>query len=73
MEELEIWNRDIFGNFFFRKKKCLARIEGVQWVVAKGADRKLEKLETKLIQEYNTILYQEELLWYQKTKVNWLQ
>ena len=33
----------------------------------------LQKLENQLIVEYNTILEQEEIMWHQRAKVEWLK
>lgn len=52
----------------------LARIEGVQKRSSDGLfSQSLEKLEQKLIKEYNDILLQEEIYWFQKSRVQWLQ
>ncbi|XP_019153844.1 PREDICTED: uncharacterized protein LOC109150389 [Ipomoea nil] len=59
------WNRTVFGNIHFRKNSLLARIGGVQRMLATRQHRGLFKLEYKLRRELEEILYQEELLWYQ--------
>ena len=56
------WNRSTFGNIFHRKKRYSARTEGIIKILTKGPDKRLEKLESKLIQEYN-----KKALWYQKS------
>lgn len=67
------WNRNVFGNIFQRKERCLARINGTQLALSYNASRYLKKLEDDLLTEYNQILEQEELHWFQKAKVDWLK
>lgn len=50
----------------------LARIAGVQASLSSRKDRGLIKLEAKLRLELDEILHREELLWYQKSRVDWL-
>lgn len=73
MGSLKEWNRTTFRNLFHCKRRWLARLNGIQRILAQRPIRKLEKLEEKLIQQYNQILHQEEVLWCQKARVNWLQ
>ncbi|OMO59932.1 reverse transcriptase [Corchorus capsularis] len=70
---LQQWNRDTFGNVFEKKKKLRARINGLQRALAEHRSHQLEKLEFELVCEYNKILEQEESLWAQKSRVQWMQ
>lgn len=45
---------------------------GVQRNLAQRSPAGLLKLESKLKQEWNDILFQEEILWMQKSRVSWL-
>ncbi|XP_031131901.1 uncharacterized protein LOC116033288 [Ipomoea triloba] len=69
---LSDWNRTVFGNIFHRKKIVLARLEGVQRRYSTNPHRGIVRLEQKLIEEYQTILHQEELLWYQRSREDWI-
>lgn len=55
-----------------RKKKVLARLEGTQKALSVRFSDFLHNLESELLQEYNKILHQEEIFWYQKSRVKWL-
>lgn len=69
---LENWNKFTFGNINYRKRLVLARLEGVQTRLAISYHGGLAKLEKKLGNEYQEILYQEELLWFQRSREEWI-
>ncbi|XP_019186593.1 PREDICTED: uncharacterized protein LOC109181296 [Ipomoea nil] len=69
---LSAWNKSTFGNIFKRKRIFLSRINGIQKVLARTHHRGLEKLEHKLREELEATLHQEELLWYQKSREEWI-
>ncbi|XP_021723765.1 uncharacterized protein LOC110691155 [Chenopodium quinoa] len=71
--DLQHWNRDVFGNIFKQKRHLLARIAGVQKKMAVQVDRGLIKLEAKLRRDLDEILEREEVLWYQKARIEWLK
>lgn len=71
--EVQHWNQFTFGNIFERKRRCRARLAGVQRVRAIRDSRYLTALEGELLTEYNQILVQEELFWQQKSLISWLQ
>jgi len=66
------WNKDTFGNIFHKKKIVLARLGGIQTKLAISYHGGLAKLEKKLSDEYQEILYQEELLWFQRSREEWI-
>jgi hypothetical protein len=67
------WNHEVFQNIFRRKRHLLARLHGVQKALSTNPNPFLFKLEKELISQYNQTLKQEELLWFQKCRVRWLQ
>lgn len=69
---LGTWNMDTFGNIFRRKRKILARLAGIQRAIANAAPTRILKLETKLQLELDEILKQEELLWFQQSREDWI-
>lgn len=71
-ESLMAWNRETFGNVFHRKKRLLARIKGVQQCLAQQATTNLIKLDRKLRNELEATLQQEELIWYQRSREEWI-
>lgn len=65
------WNRCNFRNINSRKRRVLARIGGLQHALETHYTPNLRHLEVELQQEYLNILYQEELLWRQRSTCNW--
>lgn len=68
--ELQEWNKREFHNIFKEKRTLMARIAGVQRCLAENRTRKHIILEAKLRKELDEVLHQEELLWYQKSRVD---
>ena len=66
------WNRDHFGNIFFKKNCIQARLNGVQRAMAIRPSSSLVKLENNLLKELEIILNQEHELWALKSRVNWM-
>ena len=57
------WNKSVFGNLFARKKRVLARLNGVQKALSNWPNQFLVQLEKSLIKEYTKIMLQEEEYW----------
>lgn len=68
----KIWNCDVFGDIFARKRRLLNRLNGIQKQTNKEANPFVRRLEAKLLLEYNETLIQEEILWFQKSRSRWL-
>ncbi|KAF7831333.1 ribonuclease H [Senna tora] len=66
------WNKNIFGNIFKRKKRLISIIEGIQRVANHCENRFLYKLENDLKNELDEVLKQEEILWFQKSRGQWI-
>ncbi|KAJ4833299.1 hypothetical protein Tsubulata_004319 [Turnera subulata] len=73
MDKLKMWNRETFGNIHLRKKRLLARISGIQRFLEHKNSAFLTDLETELRLELDGVLLQEELLWLQKSRRQWVQ
>lgn len=58
--------------FFVKKWWTKARIEGIQKAQDNLFSHNLQLLERDLISEFNNILIQEELLWFQKSRSRWI-
>ncbi|XP_073051702.1 uncharacterized protein [Primulina eburnea] len=69
---LSSWNFSTFGNIHHRKRRLVARIEGVQRSLGNQPQHSLFKLEAKLRRELDKVLEQEELLWFQKSREEWI-
>jgi len=67
---LSIWNKEVFGNLFSRKRRLWARLVGIQNALATGGPFYLRKLERKLREELDLTLDQIESLWFQKARVD---
>ncbi|XP_074287844.1 uncharacterized protein LOC141612999 [Silene latifolia] len=72
-EKLQHWNGTVFGNIFRKKRVLMARIGGCQRELSQGRQGHLIKLEAKLRKELDEILEREEILWYQKSRVNFIK
>lgn len=67
------WNRKNFGNNFYKKRRLMARLEGIDRACAVGGNGHLKHLQHNLWKEYQDILNQEELFWYQRAKQDWIK
>lgn len=65
-------NKCTLGNIFYKKKKLLARIGGIQCSIAHRARSDLFRLDRKLRFQLDETLYQEKLLWYQRPREEWI-
>lgn len=72
-EQSIIFNKEVFGSIFKRKRKIEARIKGIQQTLERVDSLSLLHLEQALQHEFNHILFQEELLWFQKSRENWVK
>ncbi|XP_065617683.1 uncharacterized protein LOC136064428 [Quercus suber] len=69
-QKVRKWNMEVFGNVFAKKRRVLARINGVQKSLAISPNESLLRLEKQLIEEYASILLQEEEFWALKSRLN---
>ena len=67
------FNHEIFGNIFHRKKHIENRLNGIQNCLERVDSVRHSLLEKELQQEYNHILFQEEIFWYQKSREKWIK
>ncbi|KAJ7982509.1 Ribonuclease H [Quillaja saponaria] len=70
---LKNWNHTVFGNIFRRKRQLMARLKGIQTALCKSVNYFLLDLKKDLLQEYNDILKQEEVFWFQKSRERWVK
>ncbi|CAL1395192.1 unnamed protein product [Linum trigynum] len=71
--KLQEWNRLTFGIIGHRKKRLLARMQGVQLRIATSPSPGLFKLQAKLEKELDDLLAQEEVIWFQRAKESWVK
>lgn len=67
-----LWNKESFGNIFARKRRILARLEGINRSLAVNPNFFLENLQDTLSKEYQSVLSLEEELWAPKARLDWL-
>ncbi|XP_039035459.1 uncharacterized protein LOC120171922 [Hibiscus syriacus] len=66
------WKENRFGNIFKRKKTLMKRIQGIQRPSKYLYSAYLQELEKALEAEYQLVLNQEEILWFQKARLDWM-
>lgn len=66
------WNLEVFGNILKMKRNLLSRISGIQKCLENYYSKKLVDLEKDLRAELENVLDNEELLWKQKSRKDWL-
>lgn len=71
-KQVQQWNKETFGNILQRKKGLLARIGRVQRALEQRPLRSLHRLKDNLKRKLEEVLMQEELLWLQKSKRDWV-
>lgn len=69
---LREWNCDVFGNIFKRKKRLLKRLDKISGKMVGNFSLRLQFTHDKIWREYEEVLVQEEVLWYQKSRSKWL-
>ncbi|KAL4341466.1 hypothetical protein GQ457_08G017200 [Hibiscus cannabinus] len=67
------WNMDVFGNIGRLKARLMARIKVIKRVVEFSTDSRLQDLDVKLKQELDMVLSQEEYLWFQRSRSQWIK
>ncbi|GAU41508.1 hypothetical protein TSUD_302460 [Trifolium subterraneum] len=67
------FNHEVFGNIFRRKRHIESRLKGVQSYLERVDSLSHVLLEKELQREYNHILFQEEMLWFQKSREQWVK
>ena len=72
MDKMKHWNMEVFGNIFNKKKCIIARLVGIQRALEIHNSRNLSALENQLKKDLDDVMAQEELLWFQKSRQDWL-
>ena len=67
---VSIWNKDVFGNIFWKKRNLAARLRGIQCSLASCPNDFLVTLEKNLRLDYLNVLQQEEEFWSMKSRYN---
>jgi hypothetical protein len=72
-EASTVFNKEVFGNIFARKKEVEARLRGIQRALENIDSANLIRLQKELLASYEDIMFQEETLWFQKSRENWIK
>eukprot|EP00253_Pinus_taeda_P033889 PITA_33889 len=68
------WNREEFGHIMEDKQKLEKEMEDIQQqIILEGRDEERSKEEGKIICQLEERRKQEEILWRQKSRINWLR
>ncbi|KAL4347073.1 hypothetical protein GQ457_17G019390 [Hibiscus cannabinus] len=67
------WSWTVFGHIDRRKNLLLSRIKGIEMALETGSNPYLEDLEIALKCDLEHVLEQEESLWFQRARTNWIQ
>ncbi|KAK8628178.1 hypothetical protein V6N13_063889 [Hibiscus sabdariffa] len=68
----DTWNKTVFGYLATKKRTVMARLRGIQRYLSTRASRFLYALEVDLLIELEHLLDQEEMLWKQKSRSDWI-
>ncbi|KAL4340570.1 hypothetical protein GQ457_08G000230 [Hibiscus cannabinus] len=68
----DTWNKTVFGYLATKKRIVMARLRGIQRYLSTRTSRFLSALEADLLIELEHLLDQEELLWKQKSRSDWI-
>ncbi|GKV16725.1 hypothetical protein SLEP1_g27324 [Rubroshorea leprosula] len=67
-----VWGKESFGDIFRKKRLLQARLVGLQNFPRYDYSLNLQTLEKKLLSDYQQVLFEEEVLWFQKSRVEWI-
>ncbi|KAF7839972.1 RNA-directed DNA polymerase [Senna tora] len=66
------WNREVFGNIHSRKAKLQNRLQGLHKAIASRPSPYLCRVQNEVWKEYEAVLDEEESLWKQKSRHQWV-
>ena len=72
MNEATHWNKNQFWNIFGKKRRLMAKLNGIQRVLASNPSSSLIALKNQLQNELELVLSQESELWALKSRINWM-
>lgn len=65
----KIWNKDIFGSIFHRKRRICARLKGVRSALGNNSSNFLINLEKSLLEELSSVASSEADFWSMKSRI----
>lgn len=73
LEKPEAWNRVVFGSIHKRKRWLRGRLDGIMRALDTAPTVSLIKLKRRLKKQWMEVLMQEEIMWMQRSRVDWLR
>ena len=70
--KLKKWNKEVFGNVQQRKEKLVMEIKEIQEKIEEDLSDELLVKEGELLKEFEIVLEQEEVIWFQKLREKWI-
>jgi len=73
-DKIKEWNRTVFGDIFKEKTLIEDKLEQIhrEWAAGKNSEESIEQEKT-LTQQWHSRCRQEEILWRQKSRIQWLK
>ncbi|XP_024041891.1 uncharacterized protein LOC127901822 [Citrus sinensis] len=72
VKKVQVWNREVFGNIFQRKRRLMARVIGIQAALENYSSRGLMRLEANLRKELEMVMGHEDIFLWQKSRNDWI-
>ncbi|CAL1355246.1 unnamed protein product [Linum trigynum] len=71
-EALRVWNKQVFGNIFRRKKALISKLRKLEMDNELHNTDRSVSLEDSTRKELEQTLWEEQLLWVQKSRTSWV-
>lgn len=72
-DDLRKWNKDVLGRIDEKKTKFMGRLNWLDQQRRFRDDNNLAEEQLYMWREYEKVLAQEEIMWYQKSRASWLK
>ncbi|CAL1356637.1 unnamed protein product [Linum trigynum] len=69
--KLQVWNKEVFGNIFQKKKRLANKLHSLETLNERNPSTSSLEEEKKVREDLEDVLWQEEILWLQKSRANW--
>ena len=69
---LRKWNKEVFENVQRRKEELVMEIKEIQEKIEHELSNELLVKEMELLKEFEIVLEQEEVIWFQKSREKWV-
>ena len=69
---LQSWKHKVFWDLNRKKRRLWTRLAGIQHTISYNKSNSLLKLEKDLMNELDALFFKEEVLWFQKSRCDWI-